>query len=117
MGGLHKKQDRFGITTSLATLVAIIFIGNSPSVYAGTGITFTDIADSPGTGINYERVPSAINEVLDDFKQKPLLLDFSDPSTLLNLAKLPGETRGFPGVAVMDRAEITVCFQIKSSSM
>jgi len=102
MGGLHKKQDRFGITTSLATLVAIIFIGNSPSVYAGTGITFTDIADSPGTGINYERVPSAINEVLDDFKQKPLLLDFSDPSTLLNLAKLPGETRGFPGVAIFD---------------
>ena len=72
------------------------------TVEADTGIVFTNIADQPGIGLSYERVPSASDDILNEFKTQPLLLDFDDPSTILNLAQLPLETRGFPGVAILD---------------
>ena len=102
MDSLKECCFQVRLPSSRTGILAILTILSVHTVKADTGIVFSDIAQDPGVGINYSRTPSLTNDVLNAFKQQPLFLDFSDPSTIPNLAQLPEETRGFPGVAIFD---------------
>jgi len=66
-------------------------------------IVFTDIVPNPGTGISFSRVPSAQNVLLDELKLQPFIFDpANNLESILNIAQYPWETRGWPGVALLD---------------
>lgn len=97
MKSIWKNSGSHLLTSITVTLVLGLF----ETASSNERITFKDIAENPATGLSYERVPSVYDSVLNEFKQQPLLLDLTIP-TLVNIARLPGETRGFPGVAILD---------------
>ncbi|MGD1809767.1 FG-GAP-like repeat-containing protein [Dapis sp. BLCC M126] len=57
-------------------------------------ISFTDIATDPNTAITYRRRESLREEIFDQIRQQPLILD--------NLSSVPLKSRGAPGVGVFD---------------
>jgi hypothetical protein len=61
-----------------------------------SGITFQDIAALPGSGIDYQRVPSATNAAYEALKHQGTFT-FND---LVN--NLPEKPRGSPGVVIFD---------------
>ena len=73
-----------------------------PDEVTVNSITFVDIAADSNSGISYERFPSPADAVLNEYKQKPLLFGPNEPNSTENLAQLPIETRGWPGIAVLD---------------
>lgn len=60
-----------------------------------SGITFSDIAAIPASGISYRRAASVTDAIFDDVKNLPFL-------SLLELTKVPDKSTGAPGVALLD---------------
>ncbi|MEM9292635.1 MAG: CRTAC1 family protein [Acidobacteriota bacterium] len=58
-------------------------------------VTFEDIASDPSSGLAYDRVPSASNDVFDAIKLDP-------PYDAEKRVATPMKARGAPGVAVLD---------------
>ncbi|GAB4194868.1 MAG: hypothetical protein Tsb002_26780 [Wenzhouxiangellaceae bacterium] len=69
---------------------------------AASAVTFTDIVPDPQTGVQYERVPSANNELREMLIQQPIIFNPLDESTHINVARIPQTSRGWPGVAILD---------------
>ncbi|MEM8964757.1 MAG: VCBS repeat-containing protein, partial [Acidobacteriota bacterium] len=67
-------------------------------VLADGGVTFTDIANDPASGLSYERARSATAEVMDALRQQSLV----EPLPPMALASMPYNTNGQPGIAVFD---------------
>jgi enediyne biosynthesis protein E4 len=88
----------------LGLVLVVMFCSAFISTFclADTSVRFTDVSPNPSTGITYERFPSLADELLNQFKQYPLKIGPNEIDSINNLAKLPIETRGWPGVAVFD---------------
>ena len=65
-----------------------------PQLVTAGGVTFEDIAANGGAGIDYKRMESPSDAILDTFKKGVLTLD--------KVALMPANSRGAPGVAVLD---------------
>lgn len=63
-----------------------------------SGIVFTNIAEDPGSGLWYQRVPSANNAILDHIKA----IGFVDSADPQSRSQLPVKPRGAPGVVIFD---------------
>ena len=77
--------------------VPVIFSLELKADYS-SAIVFNNIADDPGSGLWYQRVPSSNNEILDHIKAIGFV-DSADPQTR---SQLPVKPRGAPGVVIFD---------------
>ncbi|MEM8963181.1 MAG: CRTAC1 family protein [Acidobacteriota bacterium] len=74
-------------------VLALVLI--TAPVVADGGVTFTDIALDPASGLDYERTASPSSAILDAIKQQPIF-------TFDDIAVSPLKSRGAPGVALAD---------------
>ncbi|NJL26740.1 MAG: VCBS repeat-containing protein [Thermoanaerobaculia bacterium] len=77
-----------------ATFLILCFFDHA--ALAEGGVRFHDVAAEPGSGIGFERVPSARDAIFDALKQEPFFI-FPDDA-----ARAPHKPRGAPGVAIFD---------------
>lgn len=71
----------------------------STAAFAQGNVTFTDVAQAPGVGLDsYHRTPSSRAVLLEQFLQESL----SEPLVTADVIKTPMRPRGVPGVAVFD---------------
>ncbi|MFW6012234.1 MAG: CRTAC1 family protein [bacterium] len=85
--------------TAMILLVALVGAGMpaaaDPIADEAAGVTFRNIAEDEGSGIDYRRVPSATNAAFDRIKEEPLY-------TMPLVVATPEKPRGSPGVALLD---------------
>ena len=79
---------------SVILLALVILALNTPLLAAG-GVVFEDIATLPDSGIDYSRVPSASNEILQSLMDRGTI-------TFDDSFNAPVKSRGAPGVALFD---------------
>ena len=77
-----------GLTLLVSTTVAL----------SADGVTFSNVADDPASGLLYERAPSAEDATVAAIKQGSLITPL--PGGLI--PGLPAMSRGLPGVALLD---------------
>ena len=89
------KQLWYGTNATLPSITV------SASMLAGVlasstafGVSFTDIATDPASGIDYQRTESSIDALWDPLRLGVIKFE--------ELPLLPGATRGSPGVALLD---------------
>ena len=79
----------------LASAIAFALATTGAAAYAGSDITFRDIAKDPGSGLTYARGESPRDALFDALKAQPVLL-FSEAPLV------PMKTHGAPGAVIFD---------------
>jgi hypothetical protein len=80
---------------ALLGVAALLLVVAPVSADGGGGVAFQDIAAGDNAGITYRRVPSASQAIFDAFTHQPVY-------TFNDLPFTPLESRGMPGVAILD---------------
>lgn len=86
----------------VATVLVVLLAGTGTSgaapAHSRAQITFRDIAQDPGAGIRYERIPPPLFDAVAALRERSL----TEPVTLEELVNGPAPIHGFAGIAVFD---------------
>ena len=81
-----------------ASMTLGMLLAGAIAAIADGGVTFTDIADDPASGLAYQRAPSASAAVMDSLRHQSL----ENPLDPTIIPTLPYNSSGQPGVAILD---------------